>query len=610
MGIENKEISIILNDQTIKTEIRNNILETLNEFRSKLDASIDNIRLKEAIIMSLSKILARYFSVKKQNIESVRVVDKNENSENQKDLTLEEWDSKLRELLSELRREVETNFPNLWDSLEFQLSIKNILHIDNCTLPFAGIILGAPSSMKTLGIELFRESPNTFYSDNFSPKSFVSHATSVKREDLKDVDLLPKIRGKLFLTPELSPVFAKKDEDLKELLGIWIRILDGKGYESDSGTQGHRGYTGEFMFTWIGAAVEIPRGVHKLLSALGPKLYFYRIPKIKKSENELLKQITGIQFNDKSLKVKVALQSYLNWFDLYPIKKVVVTSNESNDEEKNQKNNSPLKIDWNESKDEEKAIRIIIRLANLLAPLRGTLQTWETRDSQGAEYAYSYPIIEDPERAITQLRNLARGHAVLFGRNYITIEDVSLIIKVVLSTASIERVKVLDLLLNVGGILATSKISDSLNISNSTAKRTMTEFKGLGVVDMINGEHQNSEITIQLKKEFSWFLSDEFKKLRDNFTLDYESIEKKKSGLNRSGVLQENILPYESDLLDNHNITEYASFKCYYCDYFIFTSKKEYESHVIKGHPGKPAYPSKTEIEKYNLSPQRRTWEV
>jgi hypothetical protein len=87
--------------------------------------------------------------------------------------------------------------------------------------------------------------------------------------------MIPKIKNKLFLTTELSLTFAKKDEVLIELLGILIRILDGKGYESDNGTQGHRGYNGEHMFLWIGAVVKISRKVHKYLSTLEPKLFFY-----------------------------------------------------------------------------------------------------------------------------------------------------------------------------------------------------------------------------------------------------------------------------------------------------------------------------------------------
>ena len=102
-----------------------------------------------------------------------------------------------------------------------------------------------------------------------------------------------------FLTPELSPTFAKKDEELDGILGIIIRILDGKGYESDTGAQGHRGYKGEYMFVWIGAAVEISRKVHKYLSTLGPKLYFFRIPKSQRTEDQYFEHIKGKPFQDK-----------------------------------------------------------------------------------------------------------------------------------------------------------------------------------------------------------------------------------------------------------------------------------------------------------------------
>lgn len=59
-------------------------------------------------------------------------------------------------------------------------------------------------------------------------------------------------------------------------------------------------------------------------------------------------------------------------------------------------------------------------------------------------------------RVITHLRNLARGAALTRGRNYVTVGDIPLIIKVVLSTASMERVRLLDLLLIAGGQLSTS----------------------------------------------------------------------------------------------------------------------------------------------------------
>ena len=45
----------------------------------------------------------------------------------------------------------------------------------------------------------------------------VSHSTAVKKEELAKIDILPKIKDRFLLTPELSPTFAKKDDDLIEI---------------------------------------------------------------------------------------------------------------------------------------------------------------------------------------------------------------------------------------------------------------------------------------------------------------------------------------------------------------------------------------------------------
>jgi hypothetical protein len=523
--LKNDEVIVKINNNEINTSLDPDIKTTINSIRNNLDAFIINNDLMEQIIFIISENLKQSYELQINNNNVL-----NKSTHKEENITFAEWRTTLLQYYTDLKIAVENNFPNLWDSLEFELAIKNILHINKCTLPFAGIVLGSPSSLKTLGIELFRNIGNTFYSDNFSAKSFVSHNTAVKREQLAQIDLLPKIKDKLFLTPELSPTFAKKDEELMEVLGILIRILDGKGYESDTGAQGHRGYKGDYMFVWIGAAVEISRKVHKYLSTLGPKLYFYRVPKSQRTEDQYFEAIKGKSFQVKINEIQILLEKYLEWFNKCPIKVDLDEKEDNYDNENNEeeytKVDAPIKIDWNNEKDEDKALRIIIKLANLLAPLRGILTTWETRESQGTEYSYSLPIIEEPDRAITQLRNLARGAALTRGRNYVTIEDMPLIIKVVLSTASIERVRILDLLLNTGGELSTSQIELFLNISKPTSRRTMAEFKGLGIVDLIEGEFENSEIKIKLKPKFSWFLSSEFKALREGFTPDYKNEDK------------------------------------------------------------------------------------
>jgi hypothetical protein len=237
------------------------------------------------------------------------------------------------------------------------------------------------------------------------------------------------------------------------------RVLDGHGYESDSGAHGHRGYNERMMFVWVGAAVDIPYKVHKLLGTLGPKLYFLRLPKSeKKTEDEYIAQINS-SFDQKVKEIERALFEYLRWFEMYP----------------NAANQSSLpKIEWNSDKDDICAMRYVLRLAQLLAYLRGVVPTWHTRDTQGSNYGYGMATIEECDRAITQPYNLARGHALSQGRNYITLEDIPLIIKVVLSTASIERVTIFDLLLAYRGAMTTTQIADSLNMSKPTALKTMT----------------------------------------------------------------------------------------------------------------------------------------
>jgi predicted transcriptional regulator len=192
------------------------------------------------------------------------------------------------------------------------------------------------------------------------------------------------------------------------------------------------------------------------------------------------------------------------------------------------KESSLPKIQWDNSNDDEMTERYIIRLAKLLAHLRGVAVTWKTEDTQGSDYGYTRPIIEDPSRAVTQLKNLARGHALLQGRNYLTRDDIPIVIKTVLSTASVERVFVFDKLLINDGKLTTTQITGALNISSPTARRTMTELSILELVNMT--EIDEKEKKIKLKPEFEWFLSEEFKKLREEFVPTDNTEDMKKEG--------------------------------------------------------------------------------
>ena len=485
------------------------------------------------IVNENGSLIRSYVNPQQQQPDQHEQKEEEEQQQQEEESTIEEqipftqWSIKLVEKYTNLQKEILDLIPELWEPTEFALSVRTILRIKNITLPFAGIVLGPSGGLKTATVELYRNTRDTCYRDSFSAKSFVSHNTAIPKENLADIDLLPAIKNKLFLTPELSPTFSKKEEDLNEILGIITRVLDGHGYESQSGAQGYRGYTGNHMFVWIGAAVDVPRKVHRLLGTLGPKLYFFRIKKVEKNENDYLKQneeekIKG-DYIQKTEKIKSKMNDYLEWFDSNPF-------------------DYDTTIDNNKNNIEEKVLLLIIKLAILLKHLRGNVPVYETTNTQGSDYGYTSASLEDPNRAITQLKNLARGHSLSQGRTKVTMQDIPLLIKVVLSTASKERVILFDHLLENDGKLDTINIEDHMLMSKKTALKTMTELAILEIVNKLNMDSSDNNVfQIQLKEEFKWFLSNEFKQLRGNFGKEYhdEYIDSKQEKEQKSEEEQE-----------------------------------------------------------------------
>jgi hypothetical protein len=98
--------------------------------------------------------------------------------------------------------------------------------------------------------------------DKFTPKAFVTHATNVPREKLAEIDLLPQIKNKVLVTREYAPMFRGRDDDLTDIFTILIPVLDGKGFASNSGAQGRRGYQTDIVFNW-------PRSRHRIGARFG-----------------------------------------------------------------------------------------------------------------------------------------------------------------------------------------------------------------------------------------------------------------------------------------------------------------------------------------------------
>ncbi len=184
------------------------------------------------------------------------------------------------------------NFPGLFLAAEFGASIMAQILIKDVTNPFALVLVDVPSAGKTIAINFFSEIEGlTYASDKFTPASFVSNASNVEKEKLGEIDLLPRLKYKMFLIRDLATLFSKQDDDLNECLGTLTRVLDGEGFATDTGVHGQRQYVGEYLFMILAGSTPIPPRVWKIMGNLGSRIFFLSMHAIDKSDGRAVNQL-------------------------------------------------------------------------------------------------------------------------------------------------------------------------------------------------------------------------------------------------------------------------------------------------------------------------------
>jgi predicted transcriptional regulator len=512
--------------------------------------------------------------------------------EKYKDISYEIWQLERNKRYQFLMQTIKENIPDAWEPIEVVLTTKGVLVIRDITLPVIIFILGNPSTDKTFGITASRRYPGMIFRNNFNSKAWVSHSKE-EEEVLRQRDLINKVQNKLLLIPEFAPVVYSREEVLMENLSLLTSLADGHGYISDSGLHSGRGADYDVMFAMVVALVELPYQAYKHLSMLGPKLYFDRMPFKQAKKQELIDDLTGKNWETRSKEVKDALFNYMKWLEVCPLMFDVPVINQNQNCNPNNDSNTPPPttrrvIEWDKSKDNREAISFIADISLFLSVVRGNVYTFQTKNiglgsssssstntgnnNDGGsqdnddddlelsstmmryEYGHSQPIIEKAKRANQVLYNIARGHAFeIHGRNYITLEDIPIIIKIAISTTNRDRVAIIKLLLtamrrgdNSGEWehktkFFTNDLVQGLKISPSTARRAMMELELLGLVRLQNEKNANNnrrKYYIELDPAFKWLLGDEFQDLIKDFNWkqvidEEEEKEEKKEGDNQ-----------------------------------------------------------------------------
>jgi hypothetical protein len=383
--------------------------------------------------------------------------------------------------LEQLKEIIIGYFPTIWFETQACLSVFGSLalkHLNGC--PSLNLI-GNPAGEKTTVLSFFYSHNDSYISDDFTPKSFVSHSANVKDEDLGKIDLLPKLKNKVLITPELAPLFEAHKDKLLDNFSILTRVLDGEGLNRDTGSKGHRGYSGDYKFCWLGASTPLRSSVWRVMGKIGNRLFFLNMSEKNRTDEDYVKMFSEESYQEKVKYCRGAINSFLdNFFKRNPIRS----------------------FEW--KSQDIFILQEIIKYAKLLSKLRGTLETWRSAEDK-SQYEHTYPIIEEPPRAINALLNFARGNALINHRDYLKKEDLEIVRHVCLSSMSYDRYKFFQLLQKHEGRISTEVIERELACSKDTALRTMKIFEVLGIVNLKRlpiGEGHPLYF-IELKEEFN-----------------------------------------------------------------------------------------------------------
>ena len=283
---------------------------------------------------------------------------------------------------------VKQQLAGCWPPLEACLSVIGAAQLKDVHHCLGLILVGSPGGRKGTTLSMLGSGTPIYRCDDFTPASFVSADATKTPEQLAEIDLLPQIKHKILIVDELSSMFSKRYEDLIAGIGVLTKVMDGKGYWRASGTHGLRGYEGDYRFNMIGGTTPPEHRVWQALGKLSSRWIFYNLGKA------ILSDDIRIDYGAALAECSRVVQEFLGIFW-----------------------QGYATVDWDRGQDDEALAMWLKWSADATCKWRGLIQK---QDSSG----YNPPLVETPSRLRETLYALARGHALVYGRQNLNWHDV------------------------------------------------------------------------------------------------------------------------------------------------------------------------------------------
>ena len=379
---------------------------------------------------------------------------------------------------------------DIWQAVKVAIAVIASLSLkgrDNCVVL---VYEGASGRGKSITIRLVmpnRPSTQKFLLrvDDFTPASFVSQAANRTQTQLKNIDLLPRIKDKVMLTKELAPVFRDDEKELRQSFARLTSVLDGNGYMTASGTHGSRGYDGQFLFNWLGATTPVPDRTFQVMAQLGNRILFYEIASDEWSEGDLMEFAQNYGTTDAIGECRKAVNDFVEGhFAAYPVDSV-----------------DPKSVGIPDD-----VMLELVRYGKLIAHGRVEVKVSDMF-SDGSEAEASEP--EGPQRVILLLQSIIRGLALSDVRLTVIADDLAPIRHIALSSIPRKRRELLRALLVAGGVISNTDAAHALGISSSTATKRMKELAATKIVVFTPGcQKTSTPAQLELAPDWRWLLDE------------------------------------------------------------------------------------------------------
>lgn len=366
----------------------------------------------------------------------------------------------IQQVEAVVRREL----PDCWLPLEACLSAIGAAMLKDINHCIGLILVGEPGGRKGTTLYMLGSNDPIYRLDDFTPASFVSADATKTEGQLARIDLLPQIKHKILIVDELAPILSKRYEDLVSSIGILTKVMDGKGYWRATGTHGRRGYEGDYRFSMICGTTPPEHGVWQALGKLSSRWIFFNLGKA-----SLLGDIRR-DYGAALAECSRVTQEFLRGFwQGYATR------------------------DWDRSQDSETWAVLLGWSADTICRWRGLIQR---QDGVG----YNPALVEVPYRLRETLYALARGHALLWGRQNIDWDDVCFAIDINQTNIPEDRYRVFKAFdraikehVNQGGSyedmfdvgIGLREAARAIECSTDRARRVLTEMEELGIIHQV-----------------------------------------------------------------------------------------------------------------------------